>query len=207
MKTPRNLILPALAAGLGGCILRTALYLTGMDARNLPISGHWAQLGLWGLTLCAALFFLWRTRPLQGTDEPARSPLAAAGCLAAALAFFLSDFPDAAPGSLYTVELILRWGAGLSMIAVAFCRLTGRRPLFLFHGTVCLFLILRMISLYRLWSADPQLIDYGFYLGLPILSSALIVAYFHLLLIIMSFLLVKIKFLFSCIICSQFPHS
>ena len=33
------------------------------------------------------------------------------------------------------------------------------------HGTVCLYLALRMVCRYQLWSADPQLQHYAFYLG------------------------------------------
>jgi sugar phosphate permease len=52
-----------------------------------------------------------------------------------------------------------------ALIAVAYCRFRGKTPSFLLHGTVCLYLALRMVCRYQIWSADPQLQHYAFYLG------------------------------------------
>ena len=59
---------------------------------------------------------------------------------------------------------ILGLCAAVSMGIIGFCRLTGGKPLFLFHAVVCLYFALRMVSQYQLWSSDPQLLDYCFYL-------------------------------------------
>jgi hypothetical protein len=94
-----------------------------------------------------------------------------------------------AAGVLLTamVELIRREStisllAGLLGIAAAaalaftgLCRLKNLRPNFLFHTLVCLFLVLRLISRYQSWSADPQLHDYCFQLLASV--SAMLFAY------------------------------
>lgn len=169
MKSPNYLKFLALGTGIGGCALRITLYLTGLDRKGLPVAGHWAQNGLLILTAAVFVFFLLITRTIQGSQDYRsaypRSVVSGIGCLIAAFAFFMSDLPDAMLGSFHTPELVLRCGAVFSLCFVAFCRFAGRKPPFLFHGISCLYLVLRMICLYRLWSPDPQLIDYGFYLG------------------------------------------
>lgn len=172
MKTSKAIHYPkylALAAGLIGFVLRSAVFFFGTDAKGLPIRSHWANITLLILTVAAGLFFAVRCHFLPKTREyreayPA-SVFSGIGCLAAAIGFFLADAPDTLAGSFRIAEMILRCGAALALAAVAYCRFAGKKPLFLLHGLVCLYLMLRLICLYRLWSSDPQLIDYGFYLG------------------------------------------
>lgn len=176
-KSPIFLKYTALAAGLIGCGLRIAVYTAGTDIRRLPVSGHWSQTGLWILTAAVFTLLLCLTRsiPDSAESDSGRCIAGGIGCLAAALAFFLADTPDTMGGAFRSAELVLRCGAALSLCGIAFCRFAGRRPFFLLHGVVCLYLALRMISLYRIWSSDPQLIDYGFYLGAYI--AAILTAY------------------------------
>ena len=54
--------------------------------------------------------------------------------------------------------------AGIGLLLVAICRLMGKKPSFLCHSALSIFFALQLISQYRRWSADPQLMDYCFYL-------------------------------------------
>jgi len=169
LKNPHLLKLPALAAGLTGCALYTILFTAGLDAKGLPLASHWSHTGLWILTGLAALIIALVCRGISGSEIHADafppSLLSAAGCLAAAAGFFLFGAPSAQAGMLATADMVLRGVSGAAMGAVAFCRFTGRKPLPLFHGVICLYLALRMINQYRFWSADPQIVEYCFYLG------------------------------------------
>ena len=169
MKTPKHLKFLAIGTGIAGAAFRVALYITGLDGKGLPIRGHWAGTALLLLTLAVFAWFSLRSRSLPDSGEyrdayPA-SVAGGIGCLAAAMAFLLAGLPESMVGSLKIPELILRYGSVFSLSFLAMCRFTGRKPLFLFHGIVCLYLMLRLICLYRFWSPDPQLIDYGYYLG------------------------------------------
>lgn len=52
--------------------------------------------------------------------------------------------------------------AGGAMLVLGVYRMAGRRPHFLFSGTICLFYMLMLVQNYRRWSADPQLHEYCF---------------------------------------------
>ena len=60
MKTSKAIHYPkylALAAGLIGFVLRSAVFFFGTDAKGLPIRSHWANISLLILTVAAELFF------------------------------------------------------------------------------------------------------------------------------------------------------
>ena len=160
------------AAGALGFLLRMLLYTAGRDTSGLLVRGHWAGIALLVLT-CGVLFGLpFLTRSFQKSESrfafPPASLTGAAGATAAALAFFLCPSPDAPNPFLTLLETVLRFGSGLALLAVGFCRFRGRKPGFLLHCTVCLYLAVRLVCQYRLWSSDPQLQDYCYYLGAQI---------------------------------------
>ena len=94
---------------------------------------------------------------------------------AALLMTSLSSFGD----FLMTADLLI-WAlglcAGFSMLIVAFCRFAGKKPYFLLHATACLYITLRTVAMYRQWSSDPQLQDYGFYITA---HAALMLSSYH----------------------------
>lgn len=166
---PNQLKLTFLCAGVIGMALRAILYATAVDEKGLLLTGHWTEICVWILTATAALGLFLLLRKCGGPKQydtafPA-SPVRAAGCILAACAFLLSGAPEAVEAKLAVAELVLRFVSAAALIAVGYCRLTGRKPFFLFHGAVCLYLALRMVCRYRLWCADPQLQDYCFSLG------------------------------------------
>lgn len=167
--SPRILKYLALAAGLLGLLMRFALLRTGVDEKGLLITGHWASTGSWLLTAAVIAIIFLALRNCTGPEGwETAFPLSlfrCAGSLVAACGFLLSGAPVAAAVRLVQAEPVLRLLAAAALIAVAYCRFRGRKPPFLLHGTVCLYLALRMVCRYQIWSADPQLQHYAFYLG------------------------------------------
>lgn len=156
------------AAGILGLVLRAVLYSTGMDRKGLLIAGYWADTAVWIFTAAVALVLLCFCRQLADSDNQHAFPasfLSAAGAALAAIGFFLSPVSQT-PSQLFTViELALRYAAAVSLIVISYCRFRGKAPLFLLHTAVCLYLALRLVCQYRIWSADPQIQNYAFYLG------------------------------------------
>lgn len=166
---PNQLKLTFLCAGIIGLALRAILYATAVDEKGLLLTGHWAEICVWILTAVAALGLLLLLRKCSGPNQygsafPA-SPVRAAGCILAACGILLSGAPEAVEEKLAVAELVLRFVSAAALMAVGYCRLTGRKPFFLLHGAVCLYLALRMVCRYRLWCSDPQLQNYCFSLG------------------------------------------
>lgn len=158
-----------LGAGALGLMLRVILFATGVDKKGLLVSGHWAEVTVWLLTaaLALGLFLLLRkcSGPKQYRQAFPASAFSAIGSILAGCAFVLSGAPAAAEGKMAVAELALRFVATAALLGVGYCRFVGRKPYFLLHGAVCLYLALRMVCQYRLWSSDPQLQNYCFNLG------------------------------------------
>lgn len=168
---PENLKYLTLGAGGIGLVLRMVLYHTGMDEKGLLISGHWAGVALWVLTglLAAVLFFM--ARPIQGPQRyqdahPASVPAGLGSALLAVVLLMttVSEFAEFT-SNVSLIVWVLGLCSAVSMGFVAFCRLSGRKPIFLCHGVLCIYFALRMVAQYQFWNSDPQLQDYVFYLS------------------------------------------
>ena len=155
-----------LSAGILGCTMHTVLYTGGVDSKGLLISDHWAATGTWLLAggTIAVLWLLTRSFSGGKTCKSAPSVTGGIGCLGAAAAFVLSSGGGTGEPILL-IHRILGLVSAAALAAVAYCRFTGKKTCFLFHGVTCLYLALRMVVQYRNWSADPQLSDYFFYLA------------------------------------------
>ena len=168
---PELLKILTLSAGVLGLLLRVVLYAAGTDEKGLLVTGHWASVSLWILTalLAAGLFLL--TRSIQGPEDYADahpvSFFGGAGAVAAAVTILIVTIGDFGTEAL--LATLLGFAAAASLAAIAFFRLTGRKPLFLFHVVLCGFFAMRMVSQYRFWNSDPQLMDYVFYLSAYVL--------------------------------------
>ena len=169
------------AAGLLGLLLRFVLLQTAADEKGLLVTGHWADIGSWLLTaaMVGIIFFSLRhcTGPADYSAAFPKSMLRCIGSLVAACGFLLSGTPVVASTNLAAAEPALRILAAAALAAVAYCRLRGKKPTMLLHGTVCLYLALRMVCRYQIWSAHPQLQHYAFYLGAHV---ALLLGSYHL---------------------------
>ena len=157
------------AAGLLGLLLRFTLLQTAIDERGLLVAGHWADIGSWLLTaaMIAVIFFSLRhcTGPTAYNIAFPVSILCCIGSLVASFGFLFSGASIVSTVRLAVAEPILRIVAGIALIGVAYCRFMGKKPTFLLHSIVCLYLALRMVCRYQVWSSDPQLQHYAFYLG------------------------------------------
>lgn len=170
-----------LCGGLGA-LLRIWLYATGLDKEGLLVSAHPAGILVLILTGLVLVFLIWFLRRFKSQGKYSRqfpkSIWGAVGAFAGAAGVLLTAMVD-----LIRRESAISLLAGLLGIvaaaALAFtglCRLKKNlRPNFLFHTLVCLFLVLRLISRYQSWSADPQLHDYCFQLLATV--SAMLFAY------------------------------
>lgn len=154
------------AAGILGLILRSVLYTSGVDHKGLLISGYWADTAVWLLTAgAAAILLLWCRRLPEGKKVLPRSVFSAAGSALAAIAFALSPVAQAPSEAFAVIELVLRFASAASLIYISYRSFQGKSPLFLCHCVVCLYLALRLVCQYRVWSADPQIQNYAFYMG------------------------------------------
>ena len=166
---PKQMKLLLGAAGILGLALRAVLYAAGVDRKGLLIPGFWADTGLWILTaVLAVLLLVWCPR-VTGTKKYERalpgSPVSAACAALAGIALVLSPVAETPSATFAIIELALRITAGVSLLLIGYCRYRGRAPLFLLHSAVCLYLALRLVCQYRVWSADPQIQNYAFYMG------------------------------------------
>lgn len=155
-------------AGSLGALLRAVLYLTGTDSKGLLVSGHWAHIAVWVLTGLMALPVALFCRNIQSSSGTGRSsPASVAGCLAAAAGFVAASLPDwrSALMPLEKAAAMAGFASAAALVYIAVCRFLDRAPHPLSHGLICVTFALRMVCQYRLWSSDPQLQDYCFYMG------------------------------------------
>ena len=165
MPKPIRYFIPA--AGILGSWLYQILFHAGLDARGLPKPTHWSHIGLLLLTaaVAAALLLSLRALPKKETQATHRPTVfGGIGCVIAAVACLLFSPPAARTGLTATADTVARGICTVMLGVLAFCRFTGRKPFFLLHGILCLYLAFRMINQYRFWSADPQILEYCFYL-------------------------------------------
>jgi len=167
---PNLLVILTLLCGGVGALLRLWHYGTGLDSENLLRAYHPA--GILVLILSAAvlagLFVLTRSAAGQGkylTQFPA-CPIAAAGCFLGAAGILITAMITLIrrEDAFYLLTGLLGIAASGALVFTGICRIQGRRPGFIFHIVVCVFFVVRLLSRYQGWSADPQLHDYCFQL-------------------------------------------
>ena len=158
----------SLGAGLITLILRLILLSTGEDDKGLLVTGSFADIFSWLLAVVAMVVILFGTWNLREANKFSfnfpPSVMGAIGTLAGAFGILVTSISELFAGG-DALQLI---GACLGMLAVpglvfsALCRYQGKRPSVLFHGVVCLYLMIHLVSHYRLWSSYPQIQSYGF---------------------------------------------
>ena len=157
-----------LCAAAAAFVLRFSHYSLGTDGRGLLVRNHWAVYGLWILCIAFAAAALILGGNITGSRrsdgaQPA-SPMGAAGSFALGAVLLMTILRNFDTTGLPADLLIRVLGlcAGIGMMIVGICRLTGKKPYFLMHAALCLYVSLRMVSMYRQCSSEPQLQDYGF---------------------------------------------
>lgn len=162
IKAMSPLVIPAM--GLVALLLRFFLYWTAVDEKGLLLRGHPLSILLWVLTVCAAgAAFL-----ISGkySAPPVRKPelWAALGLWIFALGLL---FPDTGDTSgvfpiLLKLQTLLQFAAALALAAAGFARIQRRAPHFGCFALLCLYLVIRSVVYYKVWSNNPQLQDYVF---------------------------------------------
>ena len=164
----KNMPFLALILGGVGAVLRWLLYALTTDGKNLIPVGHPLGIGLWIVTAAAAILILAAVLPLRNAenhpDRFRRDVPAALGSLAAAAGIGLTVLlgRGEAAGALGILWKITGVMAFASLDVIAGCRWQGRQPFFVLHALVCVFFAIHMVSCYRGWSSNPQLMDYVF---------------------------------------------
>lgn len=165
---PAYMPLITLGAGLLTMILRLVLLLTGEDDKGLLVTGSFTDVFSWLISVAVMILLVLGTWNLREASKfsfnfPA-SPIGAAGVLAAALGILITSvselFGDG--DALQTAGSVLGLLAVPALVFVALGRYQGQRPTVLFHGIVCVYLMIHLVSHYRLWSSYPQIQSYGF---------------------------------------------
>lgn len=178
---PKQLPILIPALGIVGLVLR--LWMLSTKDAGLLQKGHVSgvALVLLSFVVIGALFLV---STALGTGKlryqrlfPA-SQQGAVGCLAGAVGMLLEAI-GLMTGESSTTNLI----TGICGILAAVClvllshyRLNGQRPTLLLRSVVCVFLLLRMVSQYHVWSAEPQL---ALYICQLLASISLALACFH----------------------------
>lgn len=168
-------ILPVftLATGALGLLLRAWLMLSATDEKGLLVTTHPAHILVFVLTaLVIAVLFLC-VRPLGALSRYQElfpnTVLAGAGCIASAIGMVWVSVRDRMlrNDTVTTVCLVLGILAALCLVLIGICRFRQRRPGWYLHCIITVYLMLHLVSQYRLWSSEPQLQVYFF----PLLAS------------------------------------
>lgn len=167
---PTNLPWFVLSAGIIGIALRFWLLSTGTDKTGLLVSGHPAGILLWLLTAVTAVLVILVCLPLaQANKYSFNFPPSAIGAIgegSLALGILVANILAliGSADSLSAVTAVVGFLSVALLGLCAFYRWKGIRPMFLLHSFVSIFWILRLVSLYRVWSPEPQLQNYIFQL-------------------------------------------
>lgn len=181
---PRHLPWFTLAAGVLGLGLGIWLVSGGFDGSGLLRSPHPAGIGMILLSVLVPLFLLLSARPL--VDTPAykqlfpASALAMVGNLTAAAGILATDiyeFVTTGTDPIALLSCLAGLAAAGSFCFLAYARQRGNRPHPVFHICITVYFMLHLISQYRAWSSETQLLIYA----APMLASVFLMlsAYFY----------------------------
>jgi hypothetical protein len=149
-----------------GLALRLWTIGDGKDAFGLYPSCPLGWGLLWGLTGAVVAMILFACYPLKtsGVYEMnyPKSVAGFLGSLVAGIGMMITGFWQMQQESLIPVsglDRVVNIGslvAGGILIILGLCRVYGKKPHFLLHGILCLFLAARLFHHCRLWSNEPQ---------------------------------------------------
>lgn len=165
---PHNLPWAALSGGILGALLRILLIAAGTDERGLPVENHFANILLWVLTCSVAALLVYMTRDLKQAPKysfnfppsavaAAGAAVAAAGVLISSISQLFSDIDG-----LTILDALLGLLCTAALLFISRCRWKGLHPSVIFHVVVCIYLMVDLVCVYRIRSADPQVQEYCF---------------------------------------------
>lgn len=164
---------PALIAGVPAMVCMLVLRLTGMDEQGLFDRGSFFIVLIWLLTAAVVAVLVPGLRRMGGKAKYSRmfpvSTPGAAGILGAAAAMLWCAWGlmTASVSVLETLTGVLAVVSGAALVYLAWCRFRGIRDSFLLWSIVAVCLMLRLMVSYRVWSAQPELLQYFF----PLMAS------------------------------------
>lgn len=164
---------PALVAGVPAMVCMLVLRLTGMDAQGLFDRGSFLVVLIWVLTAAAVAVLVPGLGRMGGKAKYSRMfPVSASGAVgilgaAAAMLWCAWGLLTASISALETLTGVLALVSGAALVYLAWCRFRGIRDSFLLWSVVTVCLMLRLMISYRVWSAQPELLQYFF----PLMAS------------------------------------
>ena len=163
---PKDLPLMVGLMGIGALLLRLLVELLAVDHRGLILPGHILVVVLWVLTAVTLVLVTLPVLELGGSGKYAvnfpASGTAAVGCGIMAVCVMVTAALTVERSGIGYLRYGLGLAAGSSLIFLAYARYRGIKPSFLFHTIACAFFTVHMVSSYRDWSGDPQLLHYIF---------------------------------------------
>lgn len=169
----QHLPLFTLAAGALGFILQLILNRSGLDEKGLLVTGHFAGIALYILSALVLAGLLLAVRSLQNISRYSRlfpsTIFAFAGCIVAAVGIVISAIMGRRQlqDTVTLFVTVFAAVAGVCLVLIGICRFKGKQPHYLFHSGVTVYLMFQLVSLYRHWSPEPQLLLYFF----PLLAA------------------------------------
>ena len=158
----RRLVLALVAVAVG---LRRLMYFVAVDEKGLLTAWNWPGILLAVITAALVVVAVMGCRSLTEDENPADLiPGWVWGC-ALALGIVTMLLTETTKGdSLAKIRYWLGWVSVPCLLATSIGLHLGKRPVFLLHGIVCLFFGLNLVDYYRVWSGEPQIMDYLFQL-------------------------------------------
>lgn len=151
------------ALGAGLCLFFNSL---GTDDRGLLPAIHPVLILLYLLIGAVLILLFLGLREIKETPAyeklfPA-SKLSFVGCIAGSAGIVASMIVTSAQTITFMTVLVVIFGgfAAVSLLFVGYFRQKLLRPHFCFHSIVTMYLILQLITQYRSWNTQPQLISY-----------------------------------------------
>ena len=152
--------LAALAVGL-----RYLMYFIAVDEKGLLTPWNWPGILLAVVIVAALALVIMGCRNLTDEDE---NPILVNdwiyGCVLAVGIVVVLLTGTTKGDNLAKIRYWLGWASVPCLLAATVMLHMGKRPAFVFHGVACLFFGLNLVDSYRLWSGEPQLMDYVFQL-------------------------------------------
>ena len=166
---PSDLPYIALCGGLLTCIARMLLYISALGGEGglLP-TGTLPDLASWALIAITMGLLIIGIRPVQEGVRYSRkfrkALFATIAMAVAAVAFCITSLVEliSETDTVSFVSALFGFLAAASLGYLAWARIKGKQPNMIFHGIVCMYLMLHLVSHYRLWSSCPQLQSYAF---------------------------------------------
>lgn len=166
---PSDLPFIALFGGLLTLIARILLFVSalGSDRGLLPI-GTLPDIASWVLVAVTIGLIFSGVRPIHESVRYSRrlqKALAATISMSIAAVCFCITSIFELISETDMISLVSAWLgflAALCLGILAWARMKGKSVSMIFHGTICLYLMLHLVSHYRLWSSSPQLQSYAF---------------------------------------------